>query len=229
MIDCLSTCLSQDLSLLTDKRFLALRPSANFHATPKNAWSQFRLETVYSWFQCSFRGFLLIVQAIVCNFILSLEKWDNLFFCYSQKPFFCTETFVDTANGRQNRHYFPILCIFTQALVDLTNNSQVFSLTLSWIFHLLAKLTLPQSGMAFSVFSIFSYFRFSVRGSWLSHADEQSITPISLFNLFDLFWTDPRSLILDPVIRWSLIRFFQETEKVYIFYMHLEIRNVFEN
>ena len=42
-------------------------------------------------------------------------------------------------NGRQNRHYFPILCIFTQALVNLTNNSQVFSLTLSWIFHLLAK------------------------------------------------------------------------------------------
>ena len=102
-------------------------------------FSKVRLETVYSWFQCSFRGFLLIVQAIVCNFILSLEKWDNLFFCHSQKPFFCTETFVDTANGRQNRHYFPILCIFTQALVDLTNNSQVFSLTLSWIFHLLAK------------------------------------------------------------------------------------------
>ena len=36
------------------------------------------------------------------------------FFCHSHKPFFCTETFVDTAKGQQNRYYFPILCIFTQ-------------------------------------------------------------------------------------------------------------------
>ena len=60
------------------------------------------------------------------------------FFCHSNKPF-CTKTFVNTAHRRQNHHYFPILCIFTQAFVDLTNNSQVFCLTLSWIFHLLAK------------------------------------------------------------------------------------------
>ena len=60
------------------------------------------------------------------------------FFCHSNKPF-CTKTFVNTAHRRQNHHYFPILCIFTQAFVDLTNNSQVFCFTLSWIFHLLAK------------------------------------------------------------------------------------------
>ena len=42
-------------------------------------------------------------------------------FCHSHKPFFCTETFVNTAKGQQNRHYFPILCIFTQILVNLTN------------------------------------------------------------------------------------------------------------
>ena len=43
------------------------------------------------------------------------------FFCHLHKPFFCIETFVDTAKGQQNRHYFPILCIFTQILVNLTN------------------------------------------------------------------------------------------------------------
>ena len=43
------------------------------------------------------------------------------FFCHSHKPFFSTGTFVDTAKGQQNRYYFPILCIFTQILVNLTN------------------------------------------------------------------------------------------------------------
>ena len=89
---------------------------------------------VFSW------DFYCIDNANVCNFILSLEKWkENFFFCHSHKTFFCTKTFVDPANGQQNRHYFPLLCIFTQALVDLINNSQVFSLKLSWIFHLFAK------------------------------------------------------------------------------------------
>ena len=63
------------------------------------------------------------------------------------------------------------------------------------------KLTLPQSVMAFSVFSIFSYFRFSIREILTESrrlVDEQSIMPINLFNLFDSFWTDPWSLI-----RWS--------------------------
>ena len=58
---------------------------------------------------------------------------------------FCTETSVDTGNGRQNRHYFPILCIFTHALIYLTNNSQVFYLKLSWMFHLLTKKWLKKS------------------------------------------------------------------------------------
>ena len=43
--------------------------------------------------------------------------------------------------------------------------------------------------------------------SWLNHIDEQSIMPINLFNLFDSFWTDPWSLILDL---WSLIQWFSD-------------------
>ena len=58
--------------------------------------------------------------------------------------------------------------------------------------------------------------------SWLSHVDEQSIMPINLFNLFNLFdsfWTDPWSLILDPVIRWSsLLRDNFIFRKIYITY-----------
>ena len=55
--------------------------------------------------------------------------------------------------------------------------------------------------------------------SWLSHVDEQSIMPINLFNLFDSFWTDPWSLILDPVIRWSsLLRDSFIFRKIYITY-----------
>ena len=66
------------------------------------------------------------------------------------------------------------------------------------------KLTLPQSVMAFSVSLVFSLiFALAYGRSWLSHVDEQSIMPINLFNLFDSFWTDPWSLILDPVIWWS--------------------------
>ena len=46
--------------------------------------------------------------------------------------------------------------------------------------------------------------------SWLRHVDEQSIMPINLFNLFDLFWFDPWSLVrwslIDSVIQWSLIQ-----------------------
>ena len=57
-----------------------------------------------------------IDNANFCNFILS----QRVFFVF-HKLFFCTETFVGTADGQQNRHHFPILCSFTQALVDLTN------------------------------------------------------------------------------------------------------------
>ena len=67
-----------------------------------------------------------------------VPECNTIFLAFTQ-TFLLHRDIVDTANGRQNRHYFPILCIFTQALVDLTNNSQVFSLTLSRIFHLLAK------------------------------------------------------------------------------------------
>ena len=43
MSDGSSTLLSQNLFLLTDRRcFLALPPSADFHATLKNAWLQVR-------------------------------------------------------------------------------------------------------------------------------------------------------------------------------------------
>ena len=43
MSDGSSTLLSQNLFLVTDKHFfLALPPSADFHATLKNAWSQVR-------------------------------------------------------------------------------------------------------------------------------------------------------------------------------------------
>ena len=55
------------------------------------------------------------------------------------------------------------------------------------------KLTLPKSGMAFSVFSIFYYFRFSIRE--ILKILEQSIMPIK-FIWFILNW----SLILDS---WS--------------------------
>ena len=64
--------------------------------------------------------FHCIDNANVCNFILSLEKWkQRVFLSFTQT--FLLHTFVDTANGQQNCYYFPILCIFTQALVDLTN------------------------------------------------------------------------------------------------------------
>ena len=49
----------------------------------------------------------------------------------------------------------------------------------------------------------FFYFFLSIwERSWLSYVDEQSIMPINLFNLFNSFWTDPWSLILDS---WSSI------------------------
>ena len=73
-----------------------------------------------------------------------VPECNTIFLAFTQ-TFLLHRDIVDKANGRQNRHYFPILCIFTQALVDLTNNSQVFSLTLSRIFHLLAKKWLKKS------------------------------------------------------------------------------------
>ena len=78
-------------------------------------------------------------QTSVILFFHQRNEKRTFFFGHSHKTFFCTKTFVDPANGQQNRHYFPLLCIFTPVLVDLINNSQVFSLKLSWIFHLFAK------------------------------------------------------------------------------------------
>ena len=65
-------------------------------------------------------------------------------------------------------------------------------------------------------FHLFSFiFAWAYGRSWLSHVDKQSIMPINLFNLFDLFWADPWFLILDPrsSIQWSSdpwSSFFQE-------------------
>ena len=57
----------------------------------------------------------------------------------------------------------------------------------------------PFQYLVFSLIFALAYGR-----SWLSHVDEQSITLINLFNLFDSFWTDPVIRWSgDPVIRWS--------------------------
>ena len=67
MIDCSSTWLSQDLSLLTGRRCTLDRKLDK------------KLSILDS--RVVVGDFLLIVKANVCNFILSLEKWkDNLFF-----------------------------------------------------------------------------------------------------------------------------------------------------
>ena len=53
--------------------------------------------------------------------------------------------------------------------------------------------------LVFSLIFALTYGR-----SWPSHVDEQSISPISLFNLFDSFWTDP-----EPRQFWFQLLFFQ--------------------
>ena len=73
------------------------------------------------------------------------------------------------------------------------------------------KLTLPQSGMAFSVFSIFSYFRFSIR-EILTESRRWAINHAYQFIKFIWFilnW----SLILDP---WSGDPWFSFSRKPYV-------------
>ena len=131
MSDGSSTLLSQNLFLVTDRRcFFSPSPVHRLSRYLQERLIAIQIRNCIFLIPVQFLGIFIALTTptpVILFFILSFHQRNENrgFFYHLHKPFFCTKTFVDTANGQQNRLCFPTICIFTQALVDLTNIPRV--------------------------------------------------------------------------------------------------------